>query len=169
MSVIAFFCFSLKLPCFQPCCIVLVILGVTQTICLVFPSCLCVEMSQLSRQLTVFFEMALFFRCRTLSGSPRPKNFKKIHFIKNMRQHDTRNGRYMLTRAASVLPAAGGVVPPGKAGGDSLNGQTSQGQAHCPAEQDLELLLSLSGLRTQLVSMSMRIQSLASLSGLRIR
>ncbi|TKC38910.1 hypothetical protein EI555_002277 [Monodon monoceros] len=32
-------------------------------------------------------------RCRTLSGSPRPKNFKKIHFIKNMRQHDTRNGR----------------------------------------------------------------------------
>ena len=33
-------------------------------------------------------------RCRTLSGSPRPKSYKKIHFIKNMRQHDTRNGRY---------------------------------------------------------------------------
>ncbi|XP_075953968.1 CDK5 and ABL1 enzyme substrate 1 isoform X4 [Anarhichas minor] len=32
-------------------------------------------------------------RCRTLSGSPRPKSFKKIHFIKNMRQHDIRNGR----------------------------------------------------------------------------
>lgn len=34
------------------------------------------------------------FRCRTLSGSPRPKSFKKIHFIKNLRQHDMRNGRY---------------------------------------------------------------------------
>ncbi|XP_034411994.1 CDK5 and ABL1 enzyme substrate 1 isoform X2 [Cyclopterus lumpus] len=32
-------------------------------------------------------------RCRTLSGSPRPKSFKKIHFIKSMRQHDIRNGR----------------------------------------------------------------------------
>lgn len=40
----------------------------------------------------------LFFRCRTLSGSPRPKNFKKVHFIKNMRQHDTRNGRYCAFR-----------------------------------------------------------------------
>lgn len=39
-------------------------------------------------------ENAPLRRCRTLSGSPRPKNFKKIHFIKNMRQHDTRNGRY---------------------------------------------------------------------------
>lgn len=36
----------------------------------------------------------LHFRCRTLSGSPRPKSFKKVHFIKNMRQHDMRNGRY---------------------------------------------------------------------------
>ncbi|GAB5579405.1 CDK5 and ABL1 enzyme substrate 1 isoform X2 [Prionailurus iriomotensis] len=40
-------------------------------------------------------ENAPLRRCRTLSGSPRPKNFKKIHFIKNMRQHDTRNGRIM--------------------------------------------------------------------------
>ncbi|XP_024921815.1 CDK5 and ABL1 enzyme substrate 1 isoform X5 [Cynoglossus semilaevis] len=32
-------------------------------------------------------------RCRTLSGSPRPKSFKKVHFIKNIRQHDMRNGR----------------------------------------------------------------------------
>ncbi|XP_036761664.2 CDK5 and ABL1 enzyme substrate 1 isoform X2 [Manis pentadactyla] len=40
-------------------------------------------------------ENAPLRRCRTLSGSPRPKNFKKIHFIKNMRQHDTRNGRDM--------------------------------------------------------------------------
>ncbi|XP_068955879.1 CDK5 and ABL1 enzyme substrate 1 isoform X2 [Petaurus breviceps papuanus] len=40
-------------------------------------------------------ENAPLRRCRTLSGSPRPKNFKKVHFIKNMRQHDTRNGRDM--------------------------------------------------------------------------
>ncbi|KAF3858126.1 hypothetical protein F7725_011327 [Dissostichus mawsoni] len=39
-------------------------------------------------------ENAPLRRCRTLSGSPRPKSFKKIHFIKNMRQHDMRNGRY---------------------------------------------------------------------------
>lgn len=38
--------------------------------------------------------LSLRFRCRTLSGSPRPKSFKKVHFIKNMRQHDMRNGRY---------------------------------------------------------------------------
>ncbi|XP_020824410.1 CDK5 and ABL1 enzyme substrate 1 isoform X2 [Phascolarctos cinereus] len=40
-------------------------------------------------------ENAPLRRCRTLSGSPRPKNFKKVHFIKNMKQHDTRNGRDM--------------------------------------------------------------------------
>ncbi|XP_031150352.1 CDK5 and ABL1 enzyme substrate 1 isoform X3 [Sander lucioperca] len=38
-------------------------------------------------------ENAPLRRCRTLSGSPRPKSFKKIHFIKNLRQHDMRNGR----------------------------------------------------------------------------
>uniref|UniRef100_A0A8D3CBG4 Cdk5 and Abl enzyme substrate 1 n=1 Tax=Scophthalmus maximus TaxID=52904 RepID=A0A8D3CBG4_SCOMX len=38
-------------------------------------------------------ENAPLRRCRTLSGSPRPKSFKKVHFIKNMRQHDMRNGR----------------------------------------------------------------------------
>lgn len=41
-----------------------------------------------------YFVFVLHFRCRTLSGSPRPKSFKKVHFIKNMRQHDMRNGRY---------------------------------------------------------------------------
>ncbi|XP_034039778.1 CDK5 and ABL1 enzyme substrate 1 isoform X3 [Thalassophryne amazonica] len=37
-------------------------------------------------------ENAPLRRCRTLSGSPRPKSFKKIHFIKNMKQHDMRSG-----------------------------------------------------------------------------
>ncbi|XP_077414480.1 CDK5 and ABL1 enzyme substrate 1 isoform X2 [Vanacampus margaritifer] len=45
-------------------------------------------------------ENAPLRRCRTLSGSPRPKSFKKIHFIKNMRQHDTRNGRDVKMEAA---------------------------------------------------------------------
>ncbi|XP_049336452.1 CDK5 and ABL1 enzyme substrate 2-like [Astyanax mexicanus] len=30
---------------------------------------------------------------RCSAGSPEPKSCKKVHFIKNMRQHDTRNGR----------------------------------------------------------------------------
>lgn len=62
-------------------------------------------------------ENAPLRRCRTLSGSPRPKNFKKIHFIKNMRQHDTRNGRIVLISGRrsfcsifSVLPDRKSVV-----------------------------------------------------------
>ncbi|XP_074507718.1 CDK5 and ABL1 enzyme substrate 1 isoform X4 [Sebastes fasciatus] len=49
-------------------------------------------------------------RCRTLSGSPRPKSFKKIHFIKNMRQHDMRNGREVkLEGAGRQRHPSGGV------------------------------------------------------------
>lgn len=73
----------------------------TWIICLVFPSCLCVDFLAVQQATEYFYFFLLsrpptdfFFRCRTLSGSPRPKNFKKVHFIKNMRQHDTRNGRY---------------------------------------------------------------------------
>lgn len=51
----------------------------------------------------------LFFRCRTLSGSPRPKNFKKVHFIKNMRQHDTRNGRYCACKGCFCRGSLWGV------------------------------------------------------------
>lgn len=51
----------------------------------------------------------LFFRCRTLSGSPRPKNFKKVHFIKNMRQHDTRNGRYCACKGCFCRGSPWGV------------------------------------------------------------
>lgn len=63
-------------------------------------------------------ENAPLRRCRTLSGSPRPKSFKKIHFIKNMRQHDTRNGRIVLLSGRrsfcsvfSVLPYRDGAQP----------------------------------------------------------
>ncbi|XP_077580803.1 CDK5 and ABL1 enzyme substrate 1 isoform X2 [Stigmatopora nigra] len=56
-------------------------------------------------------ENAPLRRCRTLSGSPRPKSFKKIHFIKNMRQHDTRNGRdAKMEVAGRQRHSSGGVV-----------------------------------------------------------
>ncbi|XP_037643622.1 CDK5 and ABL1 enzyme substrate 1 isoform X3 [Sebastes umbrosus] len=55
-------------------------------------------------------ENAPLRRCRTLSGSPRPKSFKKIHFIKNMRQHDMRNGREVkLEGAGRQRHPSGGV------------------------------------------------------------
>ncbi|XP_069777892.1 CDK5 and ABL1 enzyme substrate 1 isoform X4 [Narcine bancroftii] len=54
-------------------------------------------------------ENAPLRRCRTLSGSPRPKSFKKIHFIKSMRQHDTRNGRDMKAEGGRQRHPSGGV------------------------------------------------------------
>ncbi|KAM9349567.1 CDK5 and ABL1 enzyme substrate 1 isoform 2-T2 [Symphorus nematophorus] len=50
-------------------------------------------------------------RCRTLSGSPRPKSFKKIHFIKNMRQHDMRNGRIVLISGRRSFYSVFSVLP----------------------------------------------------------
>ncbi|XP_063155254.1 CDK5 and ABL1 enzyme substrate 1 isoform X2 [Candoia aspera] len=50
-------------------------------------------------------------RCRTLSGSPRPKNFKKIHFIKNMRQNDTRSGRIVLISGRRSFCSIFSVLP----------------------------------------------------------
>lgn len=56
-------------------------------------------------------ENAPLRRCRTLSGSPRPKNFKKIHFIKNMRQHDTKNGRIVLISGRRSFCSIFSVLP----------------------------------------------------------
>ncbi|KAM4688056.1 CDK5 and ABL1 enzyme substrate 1 isoform 1-T1 [Discoglossus pictus] len=56
-------------------------------------------------------ENAPLRRCRTLSGSPRPKNFKKIHFIKGMRQHDTRNGRIVLISGRRSFCSIFSVLP----------------------------------------------------------
>lgn len=46
------------------------------------------------------------FTCRTkhISGSPRHKGLKKTHFIKNMRQYDTKNSRYWLQPPAWAAP-----------------------------------------------------------------
>ncbi|XP_027876689.1 CDK5 and ABL1 enzyme substrate 1 isoform X2 [Xiphophorus couchianus] len=52
-------------------------------------------------------ENAPLRRCRTLSGSPRPKSFKKIHFIKNMRQHDIHNGRDIRAEGRQRHPSGG--------------------------------------------------------------
>ncbi|XP_026526109.1 CDK5 and ABL1 enzyme substrate 1 isoform X3 [Notechis scutatus] len=56
-------------------------------------------------------ENAPLRRCRTLSGSPRPKNFKKIHFIKNMRQNDTRSGRIVLISGRRSFCSIFSVLP----------------------------------------------------------
>ncbi|XP_038664886.1 CDK5 and ABL1 enzyme substrate 1 isoform X1 [Scyliorhinus canicula] len=56
-------------------------------------------------------ENAPLRRCRTLSGSPRPKSFKKIHFIKNMRHHDTRNGRIVLISGKRSFCSVFSVMP----------------------------------------------------------
>ncbi|XP_077208723.1 CDK5 and ABL1 enzyme substrate 1 isoform X2 [Paroedura picta] len=56
-------------------------------------------------------ENAPLRRCRTLSGSPRPKNFKKVHFIKNMRQNDTRSGRIVLISGRRSFCSIFSVLP----------------------------------------------------------
>ncbi|XP_055508078.1 CDK5 and ABL1 enzyme substrate 2-like [Leucoraja erinacea] len=53
-------------------------------------------------------------RSRTSSGSPHQKNTKKIHFIKNMRQYDTRNSRIVLICAKRSLCSAFSILPYGE-------------------------------------------------------
>ncbi|MBN3302648.1 CABL2 enzyme, partial [Amia calva] len=53
-------------------------------------------------------------RSRNLSGSPKPRGLKKVHFIKNMRQYDTRSSRIVLICAKRSLCAAFSVLPYGE-------------------------------------------------------
>uniref|UniRef100_A0A672HTT1 Cdk5 and Abl enzyme substrate 2a n=1 Tax=Salarias fasciatus TaxID=181472 RepID=A0A672HTT1_SALFA len=53
-------------------------------------------------------------RLRNVSGSPGPKVPKKVHFIKSMRQYDTRGSRIMLICAKRSLYAAFSVLPYGE-------------------------------------------------------
>uniref|UniRef100_A0A8D2IYX0 Cdk5 and Abl enzyme substrate 2 n=1 Tax=Varanus komodoensis TaxID=61221 RepID=A0A8D2IYX0_VARKO len=53
-------------------------------------------------------------RTKHISGSPRHKGLKKIHFIKNMRQYDTRNSRIVLICAKRTLCVAFSVLPYGE-------------------------------------------------------
>ncbi|XP_058498615.1 CDK5 and ABL1 enzyme substrate 2-like isoform X1 [Solea solea] len=53
-------------------------------------------------------------RLRNVSGSPGPRVPKKVHFIKSMRQYDTRGCRIMLICAKRSLYAAFSVLPYGE-------------------------------------------------------
>ncbi|KAK6308600.1 CDK5 and ABL1 enzyme substrate 2 [Coregonus clupeaformis] len=53
-------------------------------------------------------------RTRNLLGSPRHRPVKKVHFIKNMRQYDTRGSRIVLICAKRSLCAAFSVLPYGE-------------------------------------------------------
>ncbi|KAJ8412290.1 hypothetical protein AAFF_G00145570 [Aldrovandia affinis] len=53
-------------------------------------------------------------RAAILSGSPGPRTMNKVHFIKNMRQYDTRGSRIVLMCAKRSLCAAFSVLPYGE-------------------------------------------------------
>uniref|UniRef100_A0A8C5SM42 CDK5 and ABL1 enzyme substrate 2 n=1 Tax=Laticauda laticaudata TaxID=8630 RepID=A0A8C5SM42_LATLA len=53
-------------------------------------------------------------RMKHISGSPRHKGLKKVHFIKNMRQYDTRNSRIVLICAKRTLCVAFSILPYGE-------------------------------------------------------
>ncbi|KAJ4936507.1 hypothetical protein JOQ06_001099 [Pogonophryne albipinna] len=90
-------------------------------------------------------ENAPLRRCRTLSGSPRPKSFKKIHFIKNMRQHDMRNGRIVLISGRRSFYSVFSVLPYrdcSQAGDVKLEGG---GRQRHPSGGAKEMLIGLEG------------------------
>ncbi|XP_074876658.1 CDK5 and ABL1 enzyme substrate 2 isoform X2 [Buteo buteo] len=53
-------------------------------------------------------------RTKHISGSPRHKTLKKMHFIKNMRQYDTKNSRIVLICAKRTLCVAFSILPYGE-------------------------------------------------------
>ncbi|XP_019326197.1 PREDICTED: CDK5 and ABL1 enzyme substrate 2 [Aptenodytes forsteri] len=59
-------------------------------------------------------EYASVRRTRHISGSPRHKSLKKMHFIKNMRQYDTKNSRIVLICAKRTLCVAFSILPYGE-------------------------------------------------------
>uniref|UniRef100_A0A671KF00 CDK5 and ABL1 enzyme substrate 2-like n=1 Tax=Sinocyclocheilus anshuiensis TaxID=1608454 RepID=A0A671KF00_9TELE len=62
----------------------------------------------------MFCPSVFVLRSRNPSGSPRPRSVKKVHFIKNMRQYDTRGSRIVLICAKGSLCAAFSVLPYGE-------------------------------------------------------
>nr|XP_009932246.1 PREDICTED: CDK5 and ABL1 enzyme substrate 2 [Opisthocomus hoazin] len=59
-------------------------------------------------------EYASVRRTKQISGSPRHKSLKKMHFIKNMRQYDTKNSRIVLICAKRTLCVAFSILPYGE-------------------------------------------------------
>ncbi|XP_016099344.1 CDK5 and ABL1 enzyme substrate 2-like [Sinocyclocheilus grahami] len=50
-------------------------------------------------------------RSRNPSGSPRPRSMKKVHFIKNMRQYDTRGSRCVYSLLCWLFSVRSGLIP----------------------------------------------------------
>ncbi|CAG03903.1 unnamed protein product, partial [Tetraodon nigroviridis] len=81
---------------------------------------------------------------RNVSGSPGPKVPKKVHFIKNMRQYDTRGSRIVLICAKRSLFAAFSVLPYGESAHLSDPKLEAQRQ-RLPSVVAADLLPSLEG------------------------
>uniref|UniRef100_A0A3Q0RRN1 Cdk5 and Abl enzyme substrate 2 n=1 Tax=Amphilophus citrinellus TaxID=61819 RepID=A0A3Q0RRN1_AMPCI len=71
-------------------------------------------------------------RLRNVSGSPGPKVPKKVHFIKSMRQYDTRGSRIMLICAKRSLYAAFSVLPYGESSHIRYKESTIPSREHPP-------------------------------------
>ncbi|XP_062871545.1 CDK5 and ABL1 enzyme substrate 2 [Trichomycterus rosablanca] len=86
-------------------------------------------------------------RSRNLSGSAWPRSLKKVHFIKNMRQYDTRGSRIVLICAKRSLCAAFSVLPYGESfyiSDPSLNAQRRR-HSSGGVSSTLEMLPGLEG------------------------
>ncbi|TNM86706.1 hypothetical protein fugu_006936 [Takifugu bimaculatus] len=83
-------------------------------------------------------------RLRNVSGSPGPKVPKKVHFIKSMRQYDTRGCRIVLVCAKRLLYAAFSVLPYGESAHLSDPKLEAQRQ-RLPSVVAADLLPSLEG------------------------
>ncbi|XP_076840425.1 CDK5 and ABL1 enzyme substrate 2 [Brachyhypopomus gauderio] len=86
-------------------------------------------------------------RTRNLSGSSRPRPLKKVHFIKSMRQYDTRGSRIVLVCARGSLCAAFSVLPYGESFHISDPTLTNQRRRHSSGgiSSTLETLPGLDG------------------------
>ncbi|XP_035378196.1 CDK5 and ABL1 enzyme substrate 2 [Electrophorus electricus] len=86
-------------------------------------------------------------RTRNVSGSSRPRSLKKVHFIKSMRQYDTRGSRIVLVCAKGSLCAAFSVLPYGESFHISDPALTNQRRRHSSGgfSTTLEMLPGLEG------------------------
>ncbi|XP_030625049.1 CDK5 and ABL1 enzyme substrate 2 [Chanos chanos] len=87
-------------------------------------------------------------RSRNLSGSPRLRPLKKVHFIKNMRQYDTSGSRIVLICAKRSLCAAFSVLPYGESfliSDPKLEGGPRRRHSSGAISSTLEMLPGLEG------------------------
>uniref|UniRef100_A0AAY5EDR3 Cdk5 and Abl enzyme substrate 2b n=1 Tax=Electrophorus electricus TaxID=8005 RepID=A0AAY5EDR3_ELEEL len=91
--------------------------------------------------------LSFSLRTRNVSGSSRPRSLKKVHFIKSMRQYDTRGSRIVLVCAKGSLCAAFSVLPYGESFHISDPALTNQRRRHSSGgfSTTLEMLPGLEG------------------------